>query len=108
MSVERRELSIDDSKELQGIAILMMIFLHLFCRKNIEGLYDVNLYVSGNPLIYYLALVCGACVPIYTFCSGYGLYVSYKRNEEQYGIKQWKKIKSMIVHFELVWSYVKI
>ena len=44
-----------DSKAIQGIAILFMVMLHLFCRK--ESLpYHTSMMIKGIPLVYYLAL----------------------------------------------------
>lgn len=68
------DLSKRDIKILKGVAILFMLLLHLFCRKDVNGLYDTFLTINGTPLIYYLALFGDACVPIYCFSSGYGLF----------------------------------
>lgn len=65
-----------DMKMLQGVAILFMLALHLFARKEINGLYETFPEINGVPLVYYLALFGDACVPVYLFVSGYGLYVS--------------------------------
>lgn len=62
-------------KMLKGIAILFMLLLHLFARKDVEGLYETFPLINGVPLLYYLALFGDACVPVYCFASGYGLYV---------------------------------
>lgn len=64
------------TKSLQGIAILFMLGLHLFNRIDIAGFYDVKIYWGGIPLLTYISYIFDACVPIYLFCSGYGLYVS--------------------------------
>lgn len=68
------ELSKSDMKVLKGIAILFMLLLHLFCRKDVHGLYETFPTINGVPFIYYLALFGDACVPIYCFASGYGLF----------------------------------
>ena len=70
-----------DMKMLQGVAILFMLGLHLFARKEINGLYETFPEINGVPLVYYLALFGDACVPIYLFVSGYGLYVSMGNGE---------------------------
>lgn len=64
----------DQSLQLKGIAILMMLFLHLF--NTMERVGECSTLVNffnGKPLVYVLARVCGMCVPIYLFISGYGL-----------------------------------
>lgn len=68
----------------KGLAILFMLFIHLFCRKDIAGYYDVFIKINGVPLVYYLALFCDASIAIYCFCSGYGLLTSYKNDEKTY------------------------
>ena len=37
MRQQNLELSQNDTKELQGLAAMMMVFLHLFCRKDVGG-----------------------------------------------------------------------
>ncbi|MFR7490883.1 MAG: hypothetical protein ACLUXK_01820 [[Ruminococcus] torques] len=70
------------TKSLQGIAILFMLGLHLFNRIDIAGFYDVKIYWGGGiPLLTYISYIFDACVPIYLFCSGYGLYVSEASGE---------------------------
>jgi surface polysaccharide O-acyltransferase-like enzyme len=68
----------------KGVAILFMLLLHLFCRKDITGYYDVFININGVPLIYYLALFGDSCVAIYCFCSGYGLLINYKIKKTVY------------------------
>lgn len=82
------ELTKEQVKRTKGVAIIFMVILHLFCRRNIKEYYDVYLYIQKVPLIYYIALLGGSCVPIYCFSSGYGLYIGYKNNE----ISIYKKI----------------
>ena len=65
----------------KGIAILFMLFLHLFCTKKYKGLFTPLMYINEVPLIYYLALFRDCCVVIYCFCSGYGLFINYKDNK---------------------------
>ncbi|MGF9965395.1 hypothetical protein [Bacillus rhizoplanae] len=58
------EISKNDTKMLKGVAILFMLLLHLFCRKEVNGLYDTFLMINGIPLVYYIGLFGDACVPI--------------------------------------------
>lgn len=53
---------------LQGVAILFMLALHLFARKDVNGLYETFPMIIGVPLVYYLALFGDACVPILFIC----------------------------------------
>lgn len=62
------------TKILQGIAILFMLGLHLFNRTDTSPYYDVHLYIGEVPLLTVISYVFDSCVPIYLFCSGYGLF----------------------------------
>lgn len=95
------ELSKRDSKILQGIAILFMLLLHLFCRKDINGLYDTFPTINGTPLVYYIGLFGDACVPIYLFVSGYGLFISAKKLEQGKN-KLFKRIFKLIVNYWII------
>lgn len=78
------ELTKSEIKITKGVAILFMLLLHLFCTKEYEGLYTPIIFIANTPLIYYLALFGDCCVAMYCFCSGYGLFISYKNNKENY------------------------
>ena len=78
------ELTKHEIKITKGVAILFMLLLHLFCTKEYEGLYTPIIFIANTPLIYYLALFGDCCVAMYCFCSGYGLFISYKNNKENY------------------------
>lgn len=65
-----------ETKCLQGIAIRFMLGVHLFNRIDISNFYDVKIYLWGVPLLTHISYMFEACVPIYLFCSGYGLYIS--------------------------------
>ena len=64
-----------DSKMLKGIAILAMLMLHLFCRRD-NLPYTPLLWIGDTPLIYYFGLFGDICVAIYCFVSGYAHYLS--------------------------------
>lgn len=61
---------------LKGIAILFMVFLHLFNSLSFVRDYTPLLYVGNIPFVHWL---CRAMNPVafYLFISGYGLYYSY-------------------------------
>ncbi len=71
-----KEISIKQSNQLKAIAILMMVFLHLFNR-GYEGLFEPVIFIGTRPLSFYISLFCDACVPIFAFVSGYGLYYKF-------------------------------
>lgn len=79
--INRLELTKEQIKRTKGVAIIFMVILHLFCRKDIKEYYDAYLYINQIPAIYYISLLAGSCVPIYCFASGYGLYIGYKNKD---------------------------
>ena len=72
---EKNELTRVDTKSLKGIAILMMLCLHLFDR-DYTNLYQPLLYLDNVPISYYLGQISDCCVVLYAFCSGYGHYIT--------------------------------
>jgi len=74
------EITIPQSKIIKTIAILMMLCLHLFNRPY-EGLFTPVLFIVAQPVSYYISLFSDACVPIFLFISGYGLYFNYQKDK---------------------------
>lgn len=96
------EFSKKDMKILQGVAILFMLALHLFARKDVNGLYETFPLINGVPLVYYLALFGDACVPIYLFASGYGLYISLGKATGSVVKKNFFRILKLLINFWLI------
>lgn len=67
------ELSKKDVSIIKGVAILFLVFLHLFNIKDYIDTFSPVLFINETPIVYYLSLVSGCCVQLYLFCSGYGL-----------------------------------
>lgn len=86
----------------KGVAILFMLLLHLFCTKSYEDLYIPLIFIGGIPLVYYLVLFGGCCVAIYCFCSGYGLFISYKNNKENYFKNNLMRIFKLYINFWII------
>lgn len=70
------ELQRKDTQMLQGLAVLFMVFLHMFCNHNENGMYMPLFNIMEVPVSFYLAQLCDCCVMIFAFCSGYGHSVS--------------------------------
>lgn len=67
-------ISYEESLEIRGIAILMMLWLHCFCNwSSPEYTYISYIWLGGYPLPYRLTYIAGVVVPLYCFLSGYGL-----------------------------------
>ena len=87
-----------DSKMLKGVAILSMLMLHLFCRR--ENLpYTPLLWIGGTPLIYYFALFGDICVAVYCFVSGYAHYMQSSEAEIK---KRWKHLLHFFIPFWVI------
>ncbi len=67
------------TKMLYGLAILLMLYHHLFCLDRLNTEY---LSVLGPVLEEKLSWFCKICVAIYAFISGYGLCVSTSGKNE--------------------------
>ncbi|CAM4224194.1 acyltransferase [Bacillus luti] len=96
------EISKSDTKMLKGAAILLMLLLHLFGRKEVNGMYETFLTINGTPLIYYLALFGDACVPIYCFVSGYGLYVFFYKEQRLDVSRNCMRILKLLMNYWVV------
>lgn len=77
----------ETSKILKGIAILMMVFLHLFNRDSQIDLYDSCFFINGHPLAQCFARACNP-VGMFLFLSGYGMFYSFKRKNPLGGVKR--------------------
>ncbi|MCJ8009136.1 acyltransferase [Lederbergia wuyishanensis] len=96
------EFTKSDMNMTKGVAILFMLLLHLFCRKEINGLYETFIYINDVPLLYYFSLFGDACVPMYCFASGYGLYTSYKKTENYNVKKNLFRITKLLTNFWII------
>ena len=94
-------ITLRQSNQLKAIAILMMLFLHLFNREY-TGLFQPLIFVGSQPLSYYISLFCDACVPIFAFVSGYGLYFKYNQNRATYKKENLNRIKKLYINYWIV------
>lgn len=69
------ELTRKDIKMTQGLAILTMVSLHLFCRLGTDVYGTPLLWLnSTTPAVYILGWLSEICIPLYSICSGYAHY----------------------------------
>ena len=71
----------EQSLRLKGIAILMMLFYHLFNRMSLVLQCDSFLYIGGVPFVHWLSRAANP-VWLYLFLSGYGYSVKRKTVKE--------------------------
>lgn len=95
------EITIRQSNQLKSIAILMMLCLHLFNR-DYKGLFQPILFIGKQPLTYYISLFCDACVPIFAFISGYGLYYKYQQNKLGFGKENLVRLKKLYINYWII------
>lgn len=84
-------MSKQDSLELKGIAILMMIFLHLFNTPDRVAECTNFLYIGSKPLALLASRICGMCVPIFIFITGYGLSASWQKKVD-HRLHPWHRV----------------
>ena len=72
----------EESLQLKGIAIMMMLWLHLFgTNQTILDGCEKHIYLwNGAPMIYAMRKFGRMCVVLYTFLGGYGMYKVYQRS----------------------------
>lgn len=96
------EFTKNDIKITKGVAILFMLLLHLFGRKEVNGLYETFTIINGVPLVYYVGLFGDACVPMFCFASGYGLFVSIYNAKGSIIKKNFEKILKLLINYWIV------
>lgn len=80
-----------ETQIIKGIALLMMLWLHLFSNAEQTLLLDNIIVISGIPLS---TLITRACPPIgfFVFCGGYGLYYTYRKGKDKHYLSRIMKL----------------
>lgn len=106
----------EQSKMIQGLAILMMLYHHLFATPEIFGIeYFSLLHIGGINVEQKMAWFFKICVGIYAFVSGYGIYRSIEKTKYENTHSFWglllaeykiifKKIVSFFLQYWLVFG----
>ncbi len=91
----------DETRQLKGLAILMMLWLHLFSDEEVvlQCHYWLT-YVNGLPLAYSLTRLASCCVAIYIFLGGYGLAATYQQDNRR--LQGFRRALSLMVNFWLI------
>lgn len=93
-----RELTRQETKEIQGLSILAMVLLHLFCTYNYEGKFIPLVMLQGIPLVFYFAQFGDFCVFAFAFCSGYGHMAQYEKKKGRgFAEGQLRKLLSVLI-----------
>lgn len=88
-----------ETLQLKGAAILIMVFLHLFNRASNVDLCDSFFFINGVPLVSLLSKFTMICVSLYLFLSGYGLYITFQK---EVNLHPWKRILKLYINFWIV------
>ena len=88
----------EESQIIKGLAIVLMIFLHLF--NGYERTVDLSnlIWIDEIPLVHMLARAANP-VSFYLFCGGYGLYFVYKRGKDKH---HYSRIMKLYIHYWIV------
>ena len=89
-----------DTKMMQGLSVLAMVWLHLFDRWDYEGLYTPILFFKGIPLSFFIGQLSDFCVMGFAFCSGYAHMTMF--GESGYYKRRLKGLLSLYCNLWLV------
>lgn len=82
-------LSKEDSLRLKGVAVLFLLFHHMFyTAKQFEG-YIVDFHPLNEGLVIDISAMLKICVCIFAFISGYGLFASFDNVKNQSSSNRW-------------------
>lgn len=95
------EASKSEIKSIQGLSVLAMLCLHLFCRYDFSNLYTPTFYLFGYPICFYFAQISDFCVMGFAFCSGYAHYLLFE-TDQFYFYNRIKSLLKLIVNFWIV------
>ena len=90
----------NQSTSIKGIAILMMLFYHLFNSTEVNELCSPLIMIGDKPLVYYLSQACYP-VPFFLILSGYGLTYLYKNNTLNIS-SEFRRLFKIYIHYWIV------
>lgn len=89
----------EQTLQMKGIAIMLMLWLHLYMDSNKCVDLSSLIAINGLPLCHFLTRFGGACVTMYVFMSGYGLWIVHRRGQ---GLHNGRRITSLYALVALV------
>lgn len=90
-------MSKQESQIIKGIAILLMIFLHLFNNIEYASLYQSLFDINGLPIEFILTRACNP-VPFFLLLGGYGLFYVYQHGDTN----RWKRVFRLYLHWWII------
>lgn len=88
-----------DSQVIKGIAILFMLFLHLFNHMENVSLCENTLYIHNVPLAHWLTHATHP-VGMFLIISGFGLFHAYRWIDKN----KWRRIIKLYTHWWIILS----
>ncbi len=92
---------------LKGVAILMMLFLHLFNGSNLTEVCEPLLFIGYTPLVHIISKACNP-VGIFLMLSGYGLSYTYYRGKLSINGQERRLLKLYIHYWIILLIFVSI
>lgn len=75
----------EDAQMTQGIAILCMVILHLFCRTGSDVLGTPLFWFNeSTPLVFWFGFFAEICVPLYSICAGYAQMLLWENGKSSF------------------------
>lgn len=99
-------MSKEQSTIIKGVAILLMIFLHLF-NHDVTGECTPLLYIGSTPFVTILTRACGP-VPFFLIVSGYGLHYTYHHKGLTWNGQLRRILKLFITYWLILAIFVSI
>lgn len=100
----------DDTKVIKGIAIILMMYHHLFAfpdRIAEQVIYFSMFDLNGNEIAYYIGEFGKICVTLFAFLGGYGTYLSCKNKNITTSIKN-KVVNLYVVYWKVFFVFIPI
>lgn len=82
---------------MKGVAILLMIFLHLFNQTGNVALCKNFIFIDGTPLVLILSRASNP-VAFFLILGGYGLYKVYRKGDKN----RWTRLLKLMIHYWVI------
>lgn len=86
-----------ESQAMKGVAILLMIFLHLFNQEGNVALCHNLLFIDETPLVLILSRASNP-VAFFLILGGYGLYRVYEKGDRHH----WSRLAKLLIHYWII------
>lgn len=87
----------DQTQVLKGVAIILMLFLHLFNQADNVDLCHNLIYIGGEPLALILSRASNP-VAFFLVLGGYGMYKVYEKGDRH----RWTRVFKLYLHYWLI------